>query len=48
MLAWYFVHASHSGIEAVSKSDLTRYTTEISKPGFLRAGLTYFAEAFVG
>lgn len=34
-------------MEAVSESDLTRYTTEISKPGFLRAGLTYFAEAFV-
>ena len=36
-----------SGMEAVSEADLTRYTTEISKPGFLCAGLTYFAESFV-
>lgn len=34
-------------MEAVSETDLTRYTTEISKPGFLRAGLTYFAASFV-
>lgn len=47
MLAWYFWHASYSGMEAVSEADLARYTTEISKPGFLRAGLTYSAEAFV-
>ncbi len=48
MLAWDFLHASYLSMEAVSESDLTRYTIEISKPGFLRAGLTYFAEAFAG
>ena len=34
-------------MEAVSEADLTRYTTEISKAGFLRAGLGYFADSFV-
>jgi len=43
MLSWYFWHASYSGTAAVSKDHLERYTNEISKPGFLRAGLEYFA-----
>lgn len=47
MLAWYFFHASYSGMEAVSQEHLNRYTTSISKPGFLRACFGYFAAATV-
>jgi pimeloyl-ACP methyl ester carboxylesterase len=43
MLAWYFYHSSYSGTQAVSADHLERYATEISKPGFLRSGLEYFA-----
>ena len=43
MLAWYFWHSSYSGNSAISQDYLDRYTREISKPGFLRAGLQYFA-----
>jgi pimeloyl-ACP methyl ester carboxylesterase len=43
MLSWYFFHGSYSGTAAVSEDHLTRYTNEISKPGFLRSGLEYFA-----
>ncbi|KAF2035050.1 putative hydrolase [Setomelanomma holmii] len=43
MLSWYFFHASYSGTSSVSNDHLQRYTNEISKPGFLRAGLEYFA-----
>lgn len=46
MLSWYFFHSSYSGTQAVSEDHLTRYTNEISKPGFLRSGLSYFAAAF--
>jgi len=46
MLAWYFYHASYSGNAALSKDMLELYTRSISKPGFLRAGLSYFAAAF--
>ncbi|MCJ1385664.1 hypothetical protein MMC17_008787 [Xylographa soralifera] len=48
MLSWYFFHSSYSGTTAVSKDDLTSYTDQISKPGFLRSGLTYFEETIVG
>ncbi|KAF2660049.1 alpha/beta-hydrolase [Lophiostoma macrostomum CBS 122681] len=47
MLAWYFYHGSYSGTQAVSADHLQRYATEISKPGFLRAGLSYFAAKWV-
>ncbi|MCJ1475147.1 hypothetical protein MMC13_003807 [Lambiella insularis] len=47
MLSWYFFHASYSGTTAVSQADLTQYADQISKPGFLRSGLSYFAEATV-
>jgi len=47
MLAWYFFHASYSGMEAISHEHLDRYTTSISKPGFLRACFGYFASATV-
>ncbi|KAF2251979.1 alpha/beta-hydrolase [Trematosphaeria pertusa] len=46
MLSWYFFHASYSGTAAVSVDHLQRYTNEISKPGFLRAGLSYFGTAW--
>ena len=47
MLEWYFFHASYSGTAAVSEADLARYTSQISKPGFLRSGLGYFDNAAV-
>ena len=43
MLSWYFFHASYSGTEAITLDHLQRYTDQISKPGFLRSGLEYFA-----
>ena len=43
MLDWYFLHASYSGNSAISQDYLDRYTRELSKPGFLRSGLQYFA-----
>ena len=43
MLAWYFWHSSYSGNSAISEDHLNRYTREISKAGFLRSGLSYFA-----
>lgn len=46
MLSWYFFHASYSGTAAVSEDDLNRYTSQISKPGFLRSGMMYFGAAF--
>ncbi|KAH7085983.1 Alpha/Beta hydrolase protein [Paraphoma chrysanthemicola] len=46
MLSWYFFHSSYSGTSSISNDHLQRYTNEISKPGFLRAGLEYFAAAW--
>nr|POE80989.1 soluble epoxide hydrolase [Quercus suber] len=46
MLAWYFYHGSYSGNDVISNDLLETYTRAISKPGFLRAGLQYFAAAF--
>jgi pimeloyl-ACP methyl ester carboxylesterase len=46
MLSWYFFHSSYSGTASVSVDHLERYTNEISKPGFLRAGLNYFGAAW--
>jgi pimeloyl-ACP methyl ester carboxylesterase len=43
MLSWYFFHSSYSGTASVSQDHLNRYTSEISKPGFLRSGFEYFA-----
>ena len=43
MLAWYFFHSSYSGNEAISEDILNRYTTSISKPGFLRGMLDMFS-----
>lgn len=45
MLAWYFYHASYSGNEAIPDDVLQRYTTSISKPGFLRSMLGPFSIA---
>ncbi|KAF2735840.1 alpha/beta-hydrolase, partial [Polyplosphaeria fusca] len=46
MLSWYFFHSSYSGTSSVTEDHLNRYTSEISKPGFLRSGLLYFAAAW--
>ncbi|KAF2117013.1 putative hydrolase [Lophiotrema nucula] len=46
MLSWYFFHSSYSGMEAMTEDHLNRYTTQISKPGFLRSGMSYFAAAW--
>jgi pimeloyl-ACP methyl ester carboxylesterase len=46
MLAWYFYHGSYSGDDVVSNDLLETYTRAMSKPGFLRAGMQYFAAAF--
>ena len=43
MLQWYFFHSSYGGNDAISYDDLKEYTRAISKFGFLRSGLTYFA-----
>ena len=43
MLSWYFFHASYSGTGIISEDTLNRYTSQLSKPGFLRAGLQYFS-----
>ncbi|KAK0737197.1 Alpha/Beta hydrolase protein [Apiosordaria backusii] len=37
MLSWYFYHGSYSGGSSISEDTLNRYTTSISKPGYLRA-----------
>ncbi|OCL03335.1 alpha/beta-hydrolase [Glonium stellatum] len=47
MLSWYFFHTSYSGMEAISQDHLNRYTTQISKPGFLRSCLGPFSNALV-
>ncbi|KAF2259501.1 putative hydrolase [Lojkania enalia] len=46
MLSWYFFHGSYSGTQAVTLDHLNRYTVQISKPGFLRSGMMYFAAAW--
>jgi len=46
MLAWYFYHASYSGNAVISDELLETYKRVISKPGFSRAGMEYFAAAF--
>ncbi|KAK3659959.1 hypothetical protein LTR56_000885 [Elasticomyces elasticus] len=46
MLAWYFYHGSYSAGDIISNDLLETYTRSISKPGFLRAGMQYFAAAF--
>lgn len=45
MLAWYFYHSSYKGNEAIPDEVLQRYTTSISKPGFLRSMLGPFSTA---
>ena len=43
ILEWYFWHTWYSGSSVISQDYLDRYTWELSNPGFLRAGLRYFA-----
>ncbi|KAH8819414.1 Alpha/Beta hydrolase protein [Xylogone sp. PMI_703] len=42
MLEWYFYHGSYSGPTSFSEDVVNRYTSSISKPGFLRAMLGPF------
>ncbi|KAH9203898.1 Alpha/Beta hydrolase protein [Leptodontidium sp. 2 PMI_412] len=42
MLEWYFFHGSYSGTTSFPKNLVDRYTSSISKPGFLRAMLGPF------
>ncbi|KAL6834277.1 Alpha/Beta hydrolase protein, partial [Trichoderma sp. SZMC 28015] len=42
MLEWYFYHGSYSGATSFSEDIVNRYTSSISKPGFLRAMLGPF------
>lgn len=44
MLEWYLYHGSYSGPTSFSEDIVNRYTTSISKPGFLRAMLGPFEE----
>lgn len=46
-LEWYFFHGSYSGPASFSEDTVNRYTTSISKPGFLRAMLGPFSSATV-
>jgi pimeloyl-ACP methyl ester carboxylesterase len=46
MLGWYFFHGSYSGDDSVSNDLFEVYTRSLSKPGFLRAMLQYFAACF--
>ncbi|OAP59345.1 hypothetical protein AYL99_06643 [Fonsecaea erecta] len=39
MLEWFFYHGSYSGVTSFSEDVVNRYTSSISKPGFLRAML---------
>lgn len=46
-LQWYFYHGSYSGPASFSEDTVNRYTTSVSKPGFLRAMLGPFSAATV-
>ncbi|KAK5703857.1 hypothetical protein LTR97_002870 [Elasticomyces elasticus] len=46
MLAWYFYHGSYAAGDVISNDLIETYSRSISKPGFLRAGMQYFAAAF--
>ncbi|KAI0132020.1 Alpha/Beta hydrolase protein [Xylariales sp. AK1849] len=46
-LEWYFYHGSYSGPTSISEDIVNRYTTSISKPGFLRAMFGPFSAASV-
>lgn len=46
-LEWYFYHGSYSGPASFSEDTVNRYTSSISKPGFLKAMLGPFSSATV-
>jgi pimeloyl-ACP methyl ester carboxylesterase len=48
MLNWYFYHSSYSGPEAFSQDTIAKYTSSISKPGFLRAMFKPFEAKVIG
>lgn len=43
LLAWFFYHFAYSGNASVSEAHMDAYAREISKPGALRAGISYYA-----
>lgn len=47
MLTWYFFHGSYSGNSVISNDLWETYARTLSKPGYLRAMLQYFAAAFI-
>jgi pimeloyl-ACP methyl ester carboxylesterase len=46
-LEWYFYHGSYSGPTSFTEDIVNRYTSSISKPGFLRAMLGPFSATSV-
>lgn len=46
-LEWYFYHGSYSGPTSFTEDIVNRYTSSISKPGFLRAMLGPFSAASI-
>ena len=43
LLSWFFYHFAYSGNAAVAPAHFDAYAREISKPGALRAGVSYYA-----
>ncbi|HVK69837.1 MAG TPA: alpha/beta hydrolase [Polyangium sp.] len=43
LLAWFFYHFAYSGNTSVAPEHFDAYHREISKPGALRAGISYYA-----
>lgn len=43
LLSWFFYHFAYSGNASVTAEHLDAYYREISKPGALRAGISYYA-----
>ncbi|KAH8198133.1 hypothetical protein TruAng_007710 [Truncatella angustata] len=46
-ISWYFFHGSYSGVTSFSEDTVNRYTSSISKPGFLRAMIGPFSAATI-
>jgi pimeloyl-ACP methyl ester carboxylesterase len=43
LLSWFFYHFAYSGNASVSREHFESYVREVSKPGALRAGISYYA-----
>lgn len=46
MLAWFFGHETHRGVDTVPPEDFAAYAHSLSRPGALRAGAQYYAAIF--